>query len=56
MLFYVSITVRIPHGTDPDKVRQLTLQEHARAQELRTTGEVAPRLARRWKMGQRQHF
>jgi muconolactone D-isomerase len=39
MLFYVSITVRIPHGTDPDKVKQLTLQEHARAKELEQRGK-----------------
>jgi muconolactone D-isomerase len=39
MLFYVSITVRIPHGTDPDKVKQLTAQEHERAGELERQGK-----------------
>jgi muconolactone D-isomerase len=39
MLFYASMTVRIPHGADPDKVKQLTAQEHERAQELEHQGK-----------------
>jgi muconolactone D-isomerase len=39
MLFHVSIAVRIPHGADPDKVKQLTVQEHERANELERQGK-----------------
>ena len=34
MLFHVSITVQIPHDTDPEKIKQLSAQEHERAKEL----------------------
>jgi len=34
MLFHVSITVRIPHNADPEKIKQLGAQEHERAKEL----------------------
>jgi muconolactone D-isomerase len=34
MLFHVSIVVRIPHGLDADKIKQLSAQEHERATEL----------------------
>jgi muconolactone D-isomerase len=34
MLFHVNINVRIPHGTDPEKVKQLSVQEHERAKDL----------------------
>jgi muconolactone D-isomerase len=34
MLFHVIIDVRIPHGTDPERVKQLSGQEHERAKEL----------------------
>jgi muconolactone delta-isomerase len=34
MFFFVSMTVRIPHGTNQDLVKQLAAQEHARAIEL----------------------
>jgi muconolactone D-isomerase len=34
MLFHVSIVVRIPHDADPEKVKQLSAEEHERAKEL----------------------
>lgn len=34
MLFHVSMNVRIPHGTDPDAIKQLSEQEHERAKRL----------------------
>ncbi len=34
MLFHVGITVRIPHGTDPDEIKKLSAREHERAKEL----------------------
>ncbi len=39
MLFYVSITVRIPHGFDPEEVKNLTALEHQRAQQLEAKGK-----------------
>jgi muconolactone D-isomerase len=39
MLFHVSITVRIPHDADPDKIKQLSSQEHERAKELQLLGK-----------------
>jgi len=39
MLFHVSITVRIPHNADPDKIKQLGAQEHERAKELQLQGK-----------------
>ena len=39
MLFHVSITVRIPHDADPDKMKQLSAQEHERAKELQLEGK-----------------
>ena len=38
MLFHVSITIRIPHGADPEKIAQLSAQEHERAKELQLQG------------------
>jgi muconolactone D-isomerase len=34
MLFHVSITVRIPHDADAEKIKRLSAQEHERAKEL----------------------
>ena len=39
MLFHVSITVRIPHNVDPDRIKQLSAQEHERAKELQLQGK-----------------
>jgi muconolactone D-isomerase len=39
MLFHVSITVRIPHNADPEKIKQLGAQEHERAKELQLQGK-----------------
>jgi muconolactone D-isomerase len=39
MLFHVSIAVRIPHDADPDKIEQLSAQEHERAKELQLLGK-----------------
>ena len=39
MLFYVSITVRVPHDVAPEKVKQLSIQEAARAKELEQQGK-----------------
>jgi muconolactone D-isomerase len=34
MLFHVRIHVRIPHDIDPEKLKELSEQEHGRAKEL----------------------
>jgi muconolactone D-isomerase len=34
MLFHVSINVRIPSGTDPQTLKELSEREHERAKEL----------------------
>ena len=34
MLFHVNMEVRIPHGVDPEKIKQLGALEHERAREL----------------------
>jgi muconolactone D-isomerase len=34
VLFHVSMTVRIPHDLDPERLKRLTAQEHERADEL----------------------
>jgi muconolactone D-isomerase len=39
MLFHVTMTVRIPLDADPDKIRRLSEQEHARAAELQRQGK-----------------
>ncbi len=39
MLFHVTMDVRIPHGTDPEKAAQLGGQEHERAKELQLQGK-----------------
>jgi muconolactone D-isomerase len=39
MLFHVSIAVQIPHDADPDKIKQLSAQEHERAKELQLQGK-----------------
>jgi muconolactone D-isomerase len=39
MLFHVSMTIRIPHNVPPDKVKQMTVQEHERAGELERQGK-----------------
>lgn len=39
MLFHVMITVRIPHGDDPEKIKRLGRLEHKRAAELQHEGK-----------------
>ena len=39
MLFHVSIAVRIPHDVDPEKIKDLSAQEHERAKELQQQGK-----------------
>jgi muconolactone D-isomerase len=39
MLFHVHIDVQIPHGTDPDKLKELSEREHERAKELQLQGK-----------------
>jgi muconolactone D-isomerase len=39
MLFYVSITVRIPYGIDPVEIKRLSAREHERAKELERQGK-----------------
>lgn len=39
MLFHVSITVRVPANTDPEKIKQLGAEEHERAKELQLQGK-----------------
>jgi muconolactone D-isomerase len=39
MLFHVNMTVRIPHDVDPDKVKEVSAREHARAKELQLEGK-----------------
>ncbi len=39
MLFHVSIAVRIPHDIDPDKMKQMSAQEHEQAKELQLEGK-----------------
>jgi muconolactone D-isomerase len=38
MLFHVHIDVRIPHGTAPEKLKELSEREHERARELQLQG------------------
>ena len=39
MLFHVHIDVQIPHGFDPDKLKELSEREHERAKELQLQGK-----------------
>jgi muconolactone D-isomerase len=39
MLFHVRIAVRIPQGDDPERIKQLSAQEHDRAKELQLQGK-----------------
>jgi muconolactone D-isomerase len=39
VLFHVTIAVRIPYDSDPEKIRQLQAQEHERAKELQLQGK-----------------
>jgi muconolactone D-isomerase len=39
MLFHVSMTVRIPHDADSDRMKQLSAEEHERAKELQLQGK-----------------
>lgn len=39
MLFHVSMTIRIPHDVEPERVKQLTALEHERASELERQGK-----------------
>ena len=39
MLFYASITVRVPSDADPERIEQLKVQEASRAGELEREGK-----------------
>ncbi len=39
MLFQVEMDVRIPHGSDPEKIEELKAKEKARAQQLQREGK-----------------
>jgi muconolactone D-isomerase len=39
MLFHVNMNVRIPHDSDPERIKQLNAQEHERAKELQEHGK-----------------
>jgi muconolactone D-isomerase len=39
MLFHVTITVRMPHDVDPEKIKRLEAMEHVRAAELQRQGK-----------------
>jgi muconolactone D-isomerase len=39
MLFHVHINVRIPYDADPQKIKQLSEQEHERAKQLQQDGK-----------------
>jgi muconolactone D-isomerase len=39
MLFHVIMNVRIPFDSDPETIKQLQVQEHARARELQLQGK-----------------
>lgn len=39
MLFQVEMDVRIPHGSDPERIEALKAEEKARAQELQHSGK-----------------
>ena len=39
MLFHVNIAVRIPYDADPEKINNLSAQEHERAKELQQQGK-----------------
>ncbi len=52
MLFHVTITVRMPHDVDPEKIKQLGAREHERAAELQRQGKWLHlwRIAGKWPM------
>jgi muconolactone D-isomerase len=39
MLFHVTMTVRIPHDADPEKIKEQSAREHERAAELQRHGK-----------------
>jgi muconolactone D-isomerase len=39
MLFHVEMNIRIPHDADPEKIKTLSAQESAVAQELQRAGK-----------------
>ena len=39
MLFHVNMEVRIPHGVDPKKIKQLVAMKRERARELQLQGK-----------------
>jgi muconolactone D-isomerase len=39
MLFHVYMTVQIPHDADPERIKQLSAEEHERARELQEKGK-----------------
>lgn len=39
MLFHVHIDVQVPHGIDPEKLKELSEREHERAKELQLQGK-----------------
>jgi muconolactone D-isomerase len=39
MLFHVQIDVRVPHDVDPEKLKELSANEHDRAKDLQLQGK-----------------
>jgi len=39
MLFYVNISVDVPHGSDPEKIKKLRAEEALRSKELLLAGK-----------------
>ncbi len=56
MLFHVRIDVRIPHDIVPEKLRELSAQEHERAKGTATAAKVDPSLACRGQIHKHQYF
>jgi muconolactone D-isomerase len=50
MLFHVTITVRMPHDVDPEKIKELGTREHSRAADLQRQGKWVHlwRVAGKW--------
>jgi muconolactone D-isomerase len=50
MLFHVSMTIRIPHEVEQERIKKLTALEHERAGELESQGKWlhAWRVAGKW--------
>jgi muconolactone D-isomerase len=39
MLFHIAISVRVPHDVDPNRIKQLGVEEHERAADLQRQGK-----------------